>query len=512
MMSLTEARELAIKLASKATDSGPGEWRSGAAQLEELDGRSWLVIDQAARTFTHATGTPVSGVRGWLGPSIDEPIGFVATITSLHVDGRFRERATQVLATKRTSVAISALAVRLLDHVPQVRAAAWASLKPHLDANTAVVVLDIVLSGRGRQHAPQALTDIQAALTANLGREGVVRAFLTSSRRNVRRWAFELGHERNVLTADQLVDSARNDPDQWLRATCAEWLMSIGAPSHIAQLLDANSVEGRLVALTRLPDDQLSDEAIRALLTDRAPRVREQARWKAHRRGLDIIGHYRSELVAPSIAPRVRAACLDGIAILGDDESDLHICIDHLAHPNARIRAAAVNAILARATDDDVVRFLGPVLLDVSPRVSAAAARSLARLGAPQSLANEAWASERPANRRAAWRLARASGRWHRVEADLRAAGDPDPHISSLGQAGISSWLAVSAATTWDPLSDEQRTRIAVSLNAADLNTEQARIVAFHAGIKRSANASEGAAPSPRAPARRRWLRSIRRR
>ncbi|WP_203338141.1 hypothetical protein [Nocardioides limicola] len=509
---MTEARELAADLASKATGGGPDEWRIGATELESLDGRSWLVLDQAARTFTHATGTPASGVRGWLSPNVDESTGFVAAVTSLHVDGRFRERATQVLATKRTSIAFSALAVRLLDHVPQVRAAAWASLKPHLDASTAVVVLDIILSGRGRQHAPQALTDIQEALTADLGSEGVVRAFLASSRRNVRRWAFELGHQWHVLTADQLVDAARRDPDQWLRATCADWLMSIGAPSHIAQLLDANSVEGRLVALTRLPDDQLSDEALRALLTDRAPRVREQARWRAHRRGLDIIGHYRSQLVAPSIAPRVRAACLDGIAVLGD-ESDLRTCIDHLAHPNARIRAAAVNAILGRATDDDVVRLLGPVLLDVSPRVSAAAARSLARLGAPPSLANEAWASERPANRRAAWRLTRASGGWHRVEADLRAAGDPDTHLSSLGQAGISNWLAVSAATTWDRLSDEQHTRIADALEAADLNAEQVRIVAFHAGIKRRANAPEGTATSaPRAPARRRWLRAIRRR
>ncbi len=510
-MSLPEARELAVTLASKAIDGGPGDWRRGAARLEALDGRSWLLLDQAARTFTYATGTPVSGVRGWLSTSIDEPTGFVATITSMHVDGRLRERATQVLATKRAVIATSALTVRLLDHVPQVRTAAWTSLRPQLDVVTAAVVLDVVLAGRGRQHAAKAVSDVQGALVAGVGPDDLVRILRSSSRRSVRRWAHELGHQWNLLTADQLVDTARNDPDQWLRATCADWLMHAGDQSHITQLLDANSVEARLVALTRMPDDQLTDEALRALLTDRAPRVREQARWRARRRGLDIIGHYRDQLATAPIPPRVRAACLDGVAVVGDD-SDLPTCIEHLSHQNARVRATAVNAILGRATSEEVVSLLAPVLLDPSPRVSVTAARALARLGAPPTMANEAWASERPATRRAAWRLSRASGGWHRVEADLRVAGDPDPHLASLGHAGLSNWLAVSAATTWDHLSDEQQARIADLLDAAGINAEQSLIFAFHTGIKRRANDPDGTeAPALEVTARRRWLRAIRR-
>lgn len=511
MMSSMEARELATDLASKASNGGPEDWRAGATKLEFLDGRSWLLLDQAARTFTYASGTPVSSVRGWLGPDADEPTGFVAAVTSLHVDGRFRERATQILATKRTNFAVAALAVRFLDHVPQVRAVAWSSLKPNLDASTAPLVLDVILSGRGRQHAAQALRDVQEALTLDLGADEAVHTLLASSRRKVRRWAFELGRQRSLLSADQLVDTARNDPDQWLRATCADWLISIGEPAHIAQLLDANSVEGRLVALTRLPEDQLSDEQLRNLLTDRAPRVREQARWRARRRGVDIIGHYRSQFADSAIPPRVHAACLEGIAVLGD-ESDLPTCTERLSHPNARIRAAAVNAILGRATSEEVVSLLAPVLLDRSPRVSSIAARALARLSAPPSLADEAWTSERAATRRAAWRLTRASGGWHRVEADLRAAGDPDTHVASLGQVGISNWLAVSAATTWDRLPDEQRRRLADLLDTADINPEQARIVAFHAGIKRSPHRpDQPAASNSPAARRRRWLRAIRR-
>ncbi|MCI1749369.1 MAG: hypothetical protein LKI24_15710 [Acidipropionibacterium sp.] len=483
MMSFSEAVECATDLASRATDGGQEDWHAGAAKLEILDGRAWLLLDHAARSPTYASGNPISGVRGWLGPNADEPTGFVAVVTSLHADGRIRERATRILATKRTGIAVAALAVRLLDHVPEVRAAAWASLKPNLDADTGPRVLDIVLSSRCRYHAASALRDVEEALTADLGIAGVVQAFVTSSMRDVRRWAFELGHQQNLLTADQLVKTARSDPDQWLRRNCADWLMSIGDPSHIRQLLKANSVEGRIVALTRIPDDQLSDEQLRILLTDSSHRVRDHARWRANRRGFDVIGYYRSQLKASSVTPRVQTACLDGIALLGD-ESDLTCCIEHLGHPNARVRASAVNAVLGRTSGDTAIALLTPVLLDPSPRVSARASRALARLGVPPSVADEAWRSERAATRRAAWQLARASGGWHRVEADLRAAGDADSHLASFGRAGISNWLAVSAANTWARLPREQRNRIADLLTTTSINPEQARTVAFHARIE----------------------------
>lgn len=514
MMSLPEARELAVAVAAKATTGGAQDWASGANELQALDGRTWLLVDQAARAFTYADGTPISGARGWLTTTIEEPSGFVAAVTCLHVDGRFRERATYVLASMSSTIATSALAVRLLDHVPQVRVAAWQGVRQRLDLDTAPLVLDVILAGRNRQHATQALADVQETLMATVSAAELVSTLAASNRRDLRRWAFAVGHERHLLTADQLVDSARNDPDQWLRATCADWLMTDGDPSHVAALLDANSVEARLAALTRVPDTDLSDEALGDLLIDRAPRVREQARWRAQRRGIDVIGHYRNHLAQPANAPRVHAACLDGIAIVGD-ESDLPACVEHLDHKSPRVRAAAVNAVLGRARNEEVVRLLTPVLVDSSPRVSAAAARALARLSVPPSTAAEAWVAERPASRRAAWRLSRANGGWHGVEADLRAAADPDTHVASLGHAGISNWLAVSAATTWERLPDEQRERIAELLDAAGLSDDQKRMVAFHAGTKRPAGAPAPATTDAlRAPAEkpRRWLRVIRRR
>lgn len=491
MMSLTAARDLAVTLAAKAAAGGSDDWVSGSRELESLDGRSWLLVDQAARTFTYADGTPISGVRGWLSTTVDEPSAFVAVMTSLHVDGRVREKATQSLATISTAIATSALAVRLLDHVPQVRAAAWAGLHQRLDLGTAPIVLSILLAGRNRQHATQALADVEAALLARVNASELTSTLIADTRRDVRRWAYSLGHQRGFLTAEQLVSSARNDPDQWLRAKCADWLMAEADPQHLIALLDTNSVEARLAALTRMPDPDLSNDALGTLLSDRAPRVREQARWRARRRSLDLPAFYRNKITQSAIPPHVRSACLEGLALTGDD-SDLPICVLHLHHHSARVRTAAVNAVLGQARDDDVIDLLIPVMLDASPRVSATAARALIRLAVPPSAAAVAWSSTQPAHRRAAWLLSRSSAGWHRVEADLRAASDSDPHLASLGQAGISNWIAVGAATTWAPLPDEQRARINQLLPSAGLGDHQQRFVAFATGTSPLADGSYG--------------------
>lgn len=501
MLTSSEAREIAVRAAAAVVVGGPADRLAVARTLAGLDGRAWLQVDQAARWFSHADGTPVSGV---LRPSADDPTGFVAVVASWHVDGRVRERAVQDLATVHTRPATAALTVRLLDHVPQVRARAWQGLRPRLGPDTAGVVLDVLLAGRRRQHADQALAEVRdALLRATPARELLARLAATGTR-FVRRWAFTLGHERGLLGPDELVAAARHDPDQWLRAAAAGRL----DPDRLVALLDATSVEVRLVALSRVPDEALSDDA---LLTDRAPRVRDLARVRARRRGVDVAAFYRTALSRAG-APRTVAACLAGLAVVGD-ERDLPACAAHLAHPSATVRAAAVNAVLGRADRDEAVRLLAPVLLDPSPRVCTAAARGLARLGAPPSTADAAWLSARPVSRRAAWRLTREAGTWHRLEADLRAAGDPEPQLSSQGLAGVRNWLTVRAATAWAVLPDDQRARLAELLPASGLDEHSRRRLAFHAGIPRPPEPAppEPAPPEPAPPRPPWWHRLLRR-
>ncbi|MBZ5737188.1 HEAT repeat domain-containing protein [Nocardioides mangrovi] len=513
-MTLPEARALARQLADAASDEVTTDWAAGIAVLARLDGRSWLLVDQGARASTYGDGTPVSGVRGWMSTTLAEPSGFVAVVTSLHVDGRFRERAVGVLGAMPGEVAAPALAVRLLDHVPAVRERAWESLRDLLRADTAEAVFDVLLAGVNRQHSPAALDRASGALLDDVPLSDLVAQLAQSDRRRVRRWAFQLGHERDLFTIEQLVLAAQDDADQWIRASCAEWLMQAPDPGVMARLLGARSVEARLVGLTRVPEAILGDSALGSLLLDRAPRVREQARWRARRRGWDIPAFYRRALADENASPRVLVACLDGLADLGG-EQDVEAAVSALRHSSGRVRAAAVVTVEARASSAEAVELLTPALVDPSARVSTAAARALARLGVPPAAAEPAWSSDMPSGRRAAWRLARAAGGWHRVEADLRGAADPDPHLSGLGRTGLRNWLDVSAATTWEPLPEGQRARIASWLDRAGLGQDQQQVLAFHAGIKLA-----GADREPRSdgdvsvtvPARRgRWLRLLRR-
>ena len=177
--------------------------------------------------------------------------------------------------------------------------------------------------------------------------------------------------------------------------------------------------------------------------------MRAQARWRAGRRGLDVAAFYRDELARTDV-PRVVAACLDALGLVGD-ETDLATCVAHLEHPSARVRAAAVGSVLGRATPAEALRLLTPLLLDPSARVSTAGSRALVRLAAPPSVAHAAWGSHHPSSRRAAWRVVRAAGGWHRVEADLRAAADPDRRVAALGRDGLTNWLEVAAAYRLEP-------------------------------------------------------------
>lgn len=483
MISERDAQALARQFADAATADDAAAWASGSQALAGLDGRSWLLLDQAARSFRYAGDAPVSGATRWLGASLSEPSGFVAAVMSLHVDGRFRERAVEVLGTAPGVIAVPALASRLLDHVPEIRALAWEVLRPRVGIEAAEALLDVLLAGVTRHHARAALREVEAALLATTPPDDLVATLTGSERRRVRRWAFEFGHHRSLLAPEQLVAATRADSDQWVRARCAEWLAQEPDSRVLVRLLEAPSVEARQVALRQVPEGDLSDDALAARLVDRAPRVREQARHRARARRLDLAEFYRQRLAEEGLAPHLVAACMDGLALTGD-ETDLQAAVTHLRHPSARVRSAAIATVEARAPRNLAVDLLTPMLLDSSPRVCATAARELARLGAPPSTAEAAWASDQPSSRRVAWRVARAAGGWHRVEADLRAAVDPDPVASAAGHTGIRNWLAVGAATTWQPLPDSQRERLEALLSGSDFSRETRRLMAFHLGLE----------------------------
>ncbi len=129
------ARELSERLIPAALDGGPEDWLEGARILASLDGHTWLALDQATRYRQRADHLGLPGTPSWPQVRLDEPTGFVAAMASMHADGRRRERATRVLAANGSDAAGAALAVRLLDWVPQVRTQAWDAIQSLVSAD-----------------------------------------------------------------------------------------------------------------------------------------------------------------------------------------------------------------------------------------------------------------------------------------------------------------------------------------------------------------------------------------
>lgn len=479
---------LAAFLARLATGGDEAGWAVGAGQLGLLDGRSWLSVDEAARRVTYTSTAPVGGVKGWLSADAAEPSGFVAAVTSWHVDGRFRERATRILGESGSALRATALTVRLFDHVPQVREVALAGLAEHLGAEHAEAALGVALAGSDRRLGAAALAAVTGILRTRELLQPVIRGLLASHDTKVRRWAYAMAHGEQMLTRELLLGAVHAEHDQFLRARCAKWLADVACPADLRALLEVRSVDTRLEAVTRIPDEDLLDEDLLALMVDRSPRVRAAARWRAERRGINAADWYRNRLKTAAPSPAVTAACLDGLASVAAAE-DLELFVRYLSDRSPAVRAGAVEGAGKVGRPPQVVDELTPLLVDASPKVCSSAARVLSRTGGTAADAAIAWTSPQPWSRRAAWRLSRAGGSWDRVEADLRANCDADPDLSNNGMVGIRDWLATSAATTWAILGDGQRERIAALLERSDLADRVRDLIAFHAGISRPTTA-----------------------
>jgi hypothetical protein len=483
VMTPSEARAVLAELIEAAAGS-VGAREMGFARLAALHPLDLVRMDDNARSGWW-DGPPWSA-RRWDQKDLVADDGLVAAVGSMHPDGRVRQRAVQVLADRPGALSAALLALRVVDHVPQIRQDALPGLGSLTSAEEARAALPVLLAVARRTHGPVAQAEYTGALLGRQDGERVLRELADSVDRRIRRWAFGVCLDRSLLTVADLHRAAQDRHDQVVRRAGAERL-AVVAPDGLRALLTGRYADGRVVALTRLPNEELTDAELRVALLDRSTRVRDTARWRAGRRGLDVLAVYREVLSTAGpdgASPRAVVASLAGLGRDGDS-GDLAAIERRLDDPRPSVRAAAVRALTARTDPGEKSDRLGGLLLDSSPSVAVAAAEALA-VASPVATSDAealAWASAQPWSRRAAWRLGHARGGWARVEADLRAAAEPDPALAEVGRTSLLNWLTTSAATTWHRPHAVQIDRLAALLPAAQLDPDTARLVAFHVGL-----------------------------
>lgn len=508
----SEAKTVLTELLEAA--AGDAQARTaGASKLAGMEPQHLVRLDDNARHGWPWGGLPWNVLPTGLS-ALQESTGLVAALASMHPDGRLRQRAAAALARLPAALPAALLSLRCVDHVAQVREEAAAALASHVSVDAARNLLPVLLAVAGRAHGAAALSRYTDALLARHGDPRVLLGLLDVPDRRARRWAFTACLDAGLLTVADLLRAAHDRHDRVIRRHAAEHLAAhrdAAGSAPLRALLTSRYADSRVAALVALPDDELTDDDLRAVLLDRSPRVRDTARWRAQGQGMDVAAFYRATLdVADD--QRATVASLTGLGWVGD-QGDLPAVERRLDHSSPSVRVAAIQCVVARSEPGEVADRLGPMLLDPSPRVVSVAARALGQAGsaATRDAERAAWASAQPWSRRAAWRIGRTRGGWDRVEADLRAAGDPD--LSEVGRSSLREWLRTSAATTWHRPQGARAERLAALLTNARLDEDTTRLVAFHAGLPR---ADAQATPNPPRPAllggdlRRGWWQRLR--
>lgn len=381
---------------------------------------------------------------------------------SMHPDGYLRERASRLLADREESLVARCLALRAVDHVPQVRRVALPALVQRPDP----AALALLLRMRKRVHGPAAL--------AAYGELFDTRELLGASDPLVRRFAYE--QELAGMDSSEVEMRLGTETDQWLRRRLAERWMAVDPALAKGQLVGSRYVEGRLMVLLDGTDDLFERGELEERMLDRSRRVRAAACWRYRRAGYDPASYYRARWEADGVD-----AALDGLRETGQ-RFDAVEAQRALASDDQRLRVAALRLWPEGGPPKELLLTL---LADPSSAVVKHAARLLAATpGIRYDDVLAAAVSEEPNQRRAAWRLRRELGGWNRLRADLEALQDPDEKLLLAAKQDLAIWLEFRAANTYQPLLPSEREAIRAHLDRVDLPRGVVDLLKFHTGLR----------------------------
>ena len=437
-----------------------------ATAMEAWPARRWLALDAARLDAWTWYADAIAPRGGW---SVAFGRAHVPTLlvvlASTHRDGFLRERAAAMLGERADPLASAGVAVRAVDHVPQVREVARRALEARRDARDATVIVPILLAAKEREAAAGAFDAYVDGLS-----EEVLRSLAVSADRETRRFAVE----RAPFTPPELVEIASSDRDVRVRLAAAR--KALAQDEAVANdLLGARPATVRARAVS-VAADELVRPSLDELLLDRSAHLRRAAQSRAARLGVDTAAVYRSRL------PRRTA-----VAGLGEtgSEGDVDRVVALLdADQPAPVRRAAVRALGRLASRDLLLSLLPPLLEGDQPSVAREAGRQLGRFGF--TLAGEPLArtldSPHVWTRQAALGIALRRRGWDTPVAALALFDDEDESLREHARVALGDWLTRKAPSAGAP-SPEQAERLRASLARLALAPDLERLVRFHAGL-----------------------------
>ncbi|MFJ9456302.1 HEAT repeat domain-containing protein [Kitasatospora sp. NPDC101447] len=402
------------------------------------------------RESWYSTGRPA--------PSLTETDPVALALAASHADGRVRERVVRRMLSRPHPEMMPFLVLRTSDWVRQVRESACAGLAVLLHENplsaTAATVRTALLVNRRRRGA-FAHGQLRASLLAESG-TALSGRLLTAPEPMVRRFVLDTATHR--LGLRDLAVLAESDPDRQVRARAAEaaarqavWTDQVELLRRLAR---SRHAEVRITALTGLMRTGSPKDVV-PFLDDSSALVRALAREAARRTGTDSPAYYRAAVQAAE--PQVGA--IGGLAETGS-RSDGPLLTPLLDNPAPQVRVHALRAL--RSLDAVSVPRVTVLLRDGSTAVVKEAAVTLAP-SATQLPADLLWDMladpQRPAVRRAGYRLLNRRDRLTALRAALLVSGDPHPRLAARGKTDATTQIRALAPNPW-------RTRPVPSLDA----------------------------------------------
>ena len=474
-----DALSLLLIEADRAADRALGNLAVGL--LAEADPRLWKKLDLATRRTWRVSDWPAIALRRI---THAEPSTLALVVASFHPDGFVREAAVARLGEMDEKVALSALALRSADWVPQVRVRARAALVRRASSVQSLLCIGpLAVLVATKAEGGWLYAQLEAS-TAALN-EIELRQLLGAPDWRLRRVAYSIAVRDGRLERRALLRAAERDRDLVIRVQCAEAAIrsavATGAIDDVRPLAVNGTAAVRAAAVVALARTGTVDIAV-AALADGNPTVREVAQTAVRRTGVDPAEHYRALVRAANPADP------GAVAGLGETgrSSDIDLVWPSLTHPGPRGRVEAVRALRRLGLVD--VSVLASMLDDPSAAVTRQVATTLmeraGEIGGDR-LAELLGTRQSAHVRTAAYRLLRARDVWSRLLTDLELYDDDADNLRLRARNDLSTWLHDEAATTYSIPTGDTADRLDALLRkaASSLDPGRERLLRFHLGL-----------------------------